>query len=118
MNCKLLASSVAALAMLALASAAQPALARGHGGHGGHGGYGHSMGWGGGGPRFSSVRQFSRPHHVFVHRFRHHRRFAVIGVYPYAYGDGCYWLRRRALFTGSPYWWRRYYACRSGYYDY
>jgi hypothetical protein len=115
MNCKLLASSVAALAMLALASAAQPALARGHGGHGGHG---HSMGWGGGGPRFSSVRQFSRPHHVFVHRFRHHRRFAVIGVYPYAYGDGCYWLRRRALFTGSPYWWRRYYACRSGYYDY
>src|SRR5262249_61175032 len=69
-------------------------------------------------PRYSSVRQFSRPHHVFVHRFRHHRRFAVVGLYPYAYGDGCYWLRRRALSTGSPYWWRRYYACRQGYYSY
>jgi hypothetical protein len=108
MNSKLVASSVAALAMLALASAAQPALAHGHGGH-----HGHSMG---GAPRFSSVRQFSRPHHVFVHRFRHHRRFAVVGLYPYAYGDGCYWLKRRALYTGSPYWWRRYYACRHGYY--
>ena len=115
MNCKLLSSSVAALAMLALASAAQPALARGHGGHGGHG---HSMGGGGWAPRFSSARPFFRPHHVFVRRFRHHRRFAVVGLYPYAYGDGCYWLRRRALYTGSPYWWRRYYACRHGYYDY
>jgi hypothetical protein len=112
MNAKLLASSVAALAMLALASAAQPALARGHGGHGGHG---HSMGGIGWAPRFSSVRQFSRPHHVFVRRFRHHRRFVAVGLYPY-YGDGCYWLRRRALYTGSPYWWRRYYACRHGYY--
>jgi hypothetical protein len=111
MNSKLLASSVAALAMLALASAAQPALAHGHGGH-----HSHSMGVAGSAPRFSSVRQFSRPHHVFVHRFRHHRRFAVVGLYPYAYGDGCYWLKRRALYTGSPYWWRRYYACRHGYY--
>ena len=108
MNCKLLASSVAALALLALASAAQPALARGHGGHGAHGGHFHSMG--------GSGWAFSRPHHVFVHRFRHHRRFAVVGLYPYAYGDGCYWLRRRALYTGSPYWWHRYYACRQGYY--
>jgi len=115
MNSKRLASSVAALAMLAAASAAEPAQARGHGGHGGHGGIGHSggVGWA---PHFSSVQQFSRPHHVFVHRFRHHRRFAVVGVYPYAYADGCYWLRRRALYTGSPYWWRRYYACRDGYY--
>jgi hypothetical protein len=104
MNCKLLTSSVAALALLALAGAAQPALAKGHGSHGGHGGHFHGMG------------QFSRPHHVFVHRFRHHRRFAVVGLYPYAYGDGCYWLKRRALYTGSPYWWRRYYACRHGYY--
>lgn len=28
------------------------------------------------------------------------------------YGQGCGWLRRRALETDSPYWWRRYRACR------
>jgi hypothetical protein len=108
MNCKLLASSMAVLAMLALASTAGPARAKG--GHGGHGGYSRSMG-GGWAPHLSSVH-VSHLHH----RFRHHRRFAVVGVYPYAYGDGCYWLKRRALYTGSPYWWRRYYACRHGYY--
>jgi len=113
MDCKLLASSVAALAMLALQSAAEPALARGPGGHGTHG---HSMGGVGWAPRSSSIRPFSRPHPVFVRRFRHHHRFAVVGFYPYAYGDGCYWLKRRALYTGSPYWWHRYYACRHGYY--
>jgi hypothetical protein len=42
----------------------------------------------------------------------------VVSTYPYYYADGCYWLKRRALYTGSPYWWNRYYACRSGYYDY
>jgi hypothetical protein len=26
----------------------------------------------------------------------------------------CNWLRRRALATDSPYWWRRYRACRAG----
>jgi hypothetical protein len=30
----------------------------------------------------------------------------------YGYGPGCGWLRQRALETGSPYWWRRYHACR------
>jgi hypothetical protein len=28
----------------------------------------------------------------------------------YYYGD-CDWLRRRAIVTGSRYWWRRYYLC-------
>jgi hypothetical protein len=32
----------------------------------------------------------------------------------YYYGD-CEWLRRRAVVTGSRYWWRRYRQCR--YYD-
>ena len=32
------------------------------------------------------------------------------------YGDDCYWLRRQAIITGSPYWWNRYYACVG--YDY
>ncbi len=113
MNLKFVASGVAALAMLAFASASEPAQARGHGGHG----HGHAhMGAGGWAPRFSSARQFSSHRHFAVRRFRHHRRFTVVGAYPYAYGDGCYWLRRRALYTGSSYWWRRYYACRHGYY--
>ena len=34
----------------------------------------------------------------------------------YAYND-CWWLRRQALITGSPYWWSRYNACVGyGYY--
>jgi hypothetical protein len=57
------------------------------------------------------------PHHSFFRHHRFHRhRFAFVGVYPYAYGDGCYWLKRRAIHTGSRYWWRRYFACRHGYY--
>lgn len=32
----------------------------------------------------------------------------------YGYGD-CGWLRRQAVITGSPYWWRRYQECL--YYD-
>lgn len=46
----------------------------------------------------------------------HHRRYYGYG-YPYYYDDGyyygddCGWLYRRALQTGSPYWWNRYQAC-------
>jgi hypothetical protein len=32
----------------------------------------------------------------------------VHGPAYYAYGDDCYWLRRQAIITGSPYWWDRY----------
>ena len=28
----------------------------------------------------------------------------------------CRWLKRRARRTGRPYWWHRYYRCRSAYY--
>jgi hypothetical protein len=53
---------------------------------------------------------------------RHHRHFrgrSFAYGYPYvdgyyAYSDGCYWLRRRALSTGSSYWWNRYYDCTNG----
>lgn len=47
-----------------------------------------------------------------------HRRIFVApaivagGVYYAGYG-GCYWLKKRALFTGLPYWWNRYHACIS-----
>lgn len=56
------------------------------------------------------------------HRFGHHHGFRR-GIYispliGYGYGtgyrshDNCYWLKRKALNTGSRYWWRRYNACR------
>jgi len=100
----------------------------GGGGGGGHGGFamggGHMRGGhefvGGGGPRFAA-HDF---HHGFNHDHFHHfhnRRFFVsnvffFGGYPYYgyYGD-CYWLKRKAIITGSPYWWTRYEACL-GYY--
>jgi hypothetical protein len=49
----------------------------------------------------------------------HHRRnvffFApAFGYDDYGYGYSCYWLRRNALATGSPYWWSRYDACVYG----
>jgi hypothetical protein len=62
-------------------------------------------------------------HHRHVHRHhRHvHRRVFIAAPVYYsrpvvyrAYDDGCYWLKRRAIYTGSPYWWNRYYACREG----
>lgn len=33
----------------------------------------------------------------------------------YGSGDDCGWLRRRAIDTGSSYWWSRYDECRYGY---
>jgi hypothetical protein len=56
-------------------------------------------------------------------RFRHRHRVLRNGVWVWvydpgytAYGDDCYWLRRQAIITGSPYWWNRYYLCIG--YDY
>ena len=53
-------------------------------------------------------------------RHRHGNRFFVglpfygYGYYDYDYGyGGCGWLYRRAIYTGSPYWWRRYELCIS-----
>ena len=54
--------------------------------------------------------------------WRHHRGRRIIVGAPYFYdygfyddygyyGDNCGWLYRRALSTGSPYWWRRYRDC-------
>ena len=92
----------AALALLLVSGTSVPADARsGHGGHG-HGGH-HARSHGG--------HHFHHGHHF--RRHVHHRRFIGVGVY--AYGDGCYWLRRNALETGSRYWWRRYEACIDGY---
>lgn len=35
-----------------------------------------------------------------------------IGLYDGYYYSGCRWLYRKAVRTGSPYWWRRYRHCR------
>jgi hypothetical protein len=47
---------------------------------------------------------------------RHFRSgFYIAPVYSYrSYDDGCYWLKRKALRTGSRYWWHRYNECRWG----
>ncbi len=57
------------------------------------------------------------------HRYRHHRHRRHYGgiyfgapylYYGYRYGS-CRWLYRKAVRTGSRYWWRRYYRCRNYY---
>ena len=52
----------------------------------------------------------------FGYRDRRHGRrdggVFIEGGYGYAPGGGCGWLRQRALASDSPYWWRRYRACR------
>lgn len=73
------------------------------------------------GHRGSRGHRGFRGHRAFRHGhqgFRHGRRFhggIFIGpplFHGYYYRGGCGWLRRRALVTGSPYWWRRYRLCR------
>jgi hypothetical protein len=77
--------------------------------------------YGGGGPRISG-RHAGR-HHGHHHHRKHHRRFRGYAFYglPYVYAYSAYddydcgYLRRRAVRTGSSYWWRRYEECRYGY---
>ena len=74
-------------------------------------------------PRIKRGRDgFARPHRGHRHRGGK-RRFYSYGYAPYYYGyydsyydDSCAWLRRKALRTGSSYWWRRYERCRDLYY--
>jgi hypothetical protein len=103
MTWKPLGAAAAALALLAVSGGFDTADAR----HGGHGGMHH-----GGGSYIGAPRHMGGP------AVRHHHRGRVfVGSYPsyYYYDDGCYWLRRRANYTGSPYWWERYNDCRYGY---
>jgi len=55
------------------------------------------------------------PVHFRPQHFRRHH-FAPIYAYsyvsPFYYDNDCYWLKRRAISTGSRYWWRRYRECR------
>ena len=113
----------------------------GRGGFRGGGGGGRAFRGGGGGGRAfrgggfrGGGRAFRGGGRVFrgggVRRFRGgrvyrgrrgFRRFRGGGVYfyggPYYYYSGrCAWLRRRAIITGSRYWWRRYRNCLRYYY--
>ncbi len=69
-------------------------------------------------PRFAAGSYYGHRHH---HRHHHRFRRGVIvglplgfyGAYS-AYGYSCDWLYRKAVITGSPYWWSRYEACLYG----
>lgn len=63
---------------------------------------------------------FDHDHFHDHHHF--HNRFVGVGIgwwpyYDYGYSGygACGWLYSRAVRTGSPYWWNRYYACASYY---
>jgi len=99
---------------------------------------GGRIGGGGGGARVAipgggSVRSFApRSSGVLRHSggvrhfkgggggYKHHGRrhysrglwIAPIITYGYYASDECAWLKRRAIATGSRYWWNRYYECR------
>ena len=77
------------------------------------------------GPKYSGGYKYDGGKHQGHKHARFHKyRFvgvplAYYGYSNYAYGDNsCYWLRRRALDSGSSYWWNRYYACIEGDYPY
>ncbi|MEQ1670209.1 MAG: hypothetical protein ABL893_05070 [Hyphomicrobium sp.] len=68
-----------------------------------------------GGMRHGGLGMRHGGHHRPHFRNFYGPRFYAAPVYTYrSYGDGCYHLKRKALRTGSRYWWRRYNACRWG----
>ena len=82
-------------------------------------GGGKNYGGGKGDKHYAYNDRHHNKHGNFNNRHRVFRNGAWIwvGGYGYtAYGDDCYWLRRQAIITGSPYWWDRYNACIG--YDY
>jgi hypothetical protein len=109
MKRKLIAGLAGACGLMLAFGVYQPAEAK----HGGQSGVtGHSSSTMG----HSSYRvgaPYVNKAHVFKHKhvFRHHKRIIVVGYNDYGYAGDCYWLKRKALYTGSGYWWSRYYAC-------
>lgn len=66
---------------------------------------------------FRGFRGDAGKYRRFSHRRRGFRGYAYYGA-PIYYSS-CGWLYRKAIASGSPYWWDRYYACRGGgSYDY
>lgn len=98
-------------AALAVTLAATQSEARRGGGHGHSGGHVVRSGgvhFSGGGGRSYAARR-SRGGYGYRYVYRTGPVLPYYSTYVY---DDCSWLRRRALATGSRYWWRRYYACR------
>lgn len=58
-------------------------------------------------------RHFDGDRHPHVRR-HFGPRFYIAPVYGYRSHDGCFWLKRKALNSGSRYWWHRYNECRWG----
>ena len=56
---------------------------------------------------FDHGRHFDHHDHFDHRRFVRNRFFFAGGGWPYYYDYGydCWWLRRQAVITGSPYWW-------------
>ena len=73
-----------------------------------------------GSSRSYGYRSHGHRHHGRHHHHRHRHGHALVYGVPLAYGyygysESCYWLRRRAVSSGSSYWWNRYYDCINGY---
>lgn len=81
---------------------------------------GISRGWNGGNRwvnrGWNGNRHSGHRHRGWRHRHYGYRRWYGPGIYVGTYGSSCGWLYRRAVRTGSPYWWRRYEECRYGWY--
>jgi len=54
-------------------------------------------------------------HHPNYGHYRRYGTYARYGLPLYSYGGGCGYLYRRAVATGSPYWWDRYRRCTGSY---
>lgn len=70
---------------------------------------------GGHGPGGVHVAHMHGPHGPGPGHWHGHHRGWGFGAYPVfsggSYGGGCGWLHRKAINTGSSYWWSRYEAC-------
>lgn len=87
--------------------------------HGGGGGAKHAKGGRGHGGAKKSVQKRSKYGYYARRKRPSHYRYFRGYPRPYfgygSYSGGCGWLYRRAVATGSRYWWNRYYEC-VGYY--
>lgn len=61
--------------------------------------------------RFHRHRRVHRHFYRHRHRHYHHRRWRGPRFSVFIGPPRCGWLRRRAIITGSHYWWRRYRRC-------
>lgn len=67
-------------------------------------------------PGFGKGYAYKHKHHDKKHHrkhiyYRYARHYYYYDFYDYSYADNCAWLYRKAIYTGSAYWWNRYYAC-------